>query len=77
MKICVIGTGVIGLTAAKALSDRHQVEIYGKESAIGDAKVKNINGVAYHAVVGRCMDSKNSDILDFTFNEVLKKISVV
>jgi len=32
MKICVIGTGVIGLTVAKAFSDRHQVEIYEKES---------------------------------------------
>ena len=41
------------------------------------AKVKNVNGVAYHTVGGCCMDSKNSDILDSTFNEVLKKISVV
>ena len=74
MRICVIGAGVTGLTVAKALSDRHQVEIYEKESAIGGiAKVKSVNGVAYHMVGGHCMNSKNSDILDFIFNEVLEK----
>ena len=61
MKICVIGAGITGLTVAKALSDRHQVEIYEKESDIGGiAKVKSVNGVAYHTVGGHCMNYKNS-----------------
>ena len=51
MKICVIGAGVTGLTVAKALSDKHQVEIYEKDPEIGGiAKVKDVNGIAYHTV---------------------------
>ena len=74
MKIIVIGAGITGLTVAKALSDKHQVEIYEKESVIGGiARTKNVNGAAYHTVGGHCMNSKNADILDFIFNKVLEK----
>ena len=73
MKVCVIGAGISGLTVARALSAAHEVVIFEKESDIGGiAKVKSVNGVAYHMVGGHCMNSKNPDILDYIFNEVLE-----
>ena len=74
MNICVIGAGITGLSIAKVLSKRHNVKIFEKDSTIGGiAKVKDIDGVAYHAVGGHCMNSKNENVLKFIFNEVLSK----
>jgi len=74
MKICVIGAGITGLTVAKALSSKHQVKLYERESTIGGiAKAKSVDGVAYHMVGGHCMNSKNPEILEFIFNNVLPK----
>lgn len=74
MKICIIGAGVTGLTAGKLLSKNHEVTIYEKESNIGGiARTKDVNGVAYHTVGGHCLNSKNKEVMDFIFSEVLPK----
>ncbi|WP_035589337.1 protoporphyrinogen/coproporphyrinogen oxidase [Hippea jasoniae] len=72
MKICIIGAGITGLTAGKLLSKNHDVIIYEKDSKIGGiAKTKTVNGVTYHTVGGHCLNSKNKQIMEFIFNEVL------
>ncbi len=74
MKICVIGAGITGLTVGKLLSKKHNVTIYEKESNIGGiARTKDVNGVAYHTVGGHCLNSKNQEVMDFIFNDVLPK----
>lgn len=76
MKVCIIGAGISGLTAGKLLSKNHDVTIYEKESDVGGiARTKNVNGITYHTVGGHCLNSKNKDIMDFIFNEVLPKES--
>ncbi len=72
MKICIIGAGITGLTVGKLLAKKYDVTIYEKESAIGGiARTKNINGATYHIIGGHCLNSKNKNVMDFIFNEVL------
>lgn len=72
MKICIIGAGITGLTAGKLLSKDHDVIVYEKESLIGGiARTKDVNGITYHTVGGHCLNSKNKEVMDFIFNEVL------
>jgi protoporphyrinogen oxidase len=72
MKICIIGAGVTGLTAAKLLSKEHNVTIYERESEVGGiARTRSVNDVTYHIVGGHCLNSKNKEVMNFIFNEVL------
>lgn len=72
MKICIIGAGVSGLTAGRLLSNDHDVTIYEKNPNIGGiARTKKVDGTTYHLVGGHCLNSKNKDVMDFIFNEVL------
>lgn len=73
-KICVIGAGVSGLAAGRLLSKKHDVTVYEQALDIGGiAKTKAVDGVAYHLVGGHCFNSKNQQVLDFVFDEVLAK----
>jgi len=74
MKICIIGAGITGLASGKLLSKNHDVTIYEKESKIGGiARTKDVNGITYHTVGGHCLNSKNKNVMDFIFNDVLPK----
>lgn len=73
-KICVIGAGVTGLTIGKLLSEKHNVTIYEREPNIGGiARTKSVDGITYHTVGGHCFNSKNKEVMDFVFSEVLPK----
>ena len=74
MKICIIGAGISGLTAGKILSDNHEVTILEKQDNIGGiARVKDVNGISYHLTGGHCLNSKNEEIMNYIFNNVLEK----
>jgi protoporphyrinogen oxidase len=74
MKIGIIGAGITGLTAGKLLSEKYDVTIYEKKSDIGGiARTKDVDGITYHTVGGHCLNSKNKNVMDFIFNEVLPK----
>jgi len=74
MKICIVGSGISGLTAGRVLSKDHEVTVYEKQSLIGGiARTKVVEGVNYHMVGGHCLNSKNKEVMDFIFNEVLPK----
>jgi len=74
MKICIIGSGITGLTAGRVLSKNYDVTIYEKKSDIGGiARTKDVNGTTYHTVGGHCLNSKNKEVMEFVFNEVLPK----
>jgi protoporphyrinogen oxidase len=74
MKICIIGAGITGLTAGKLLSKHHEVTIYEKESQVGGiARTKSVNGITYHTVGGHCLNSKNQEVMNFIFDEILPK----
>ena len=72
MNICIIGAGISGLAIGKLLKSDHKITIYEKESNIGGiARIKDVNNIAYHLVGGHCFNSKNKEVMDFVFNEVL------
>ena len=72
MKVCIIGAGITGLSVARLMQDKHKVIVYEKESEIGGiARTKNVDGATYHKVGGHCFNSKNKEVMDFVFNEVL------
>lgn len=74
MNIGIIGAGISGLSIGQLLKDRYQVTILEKEEEIGGiAKTKIVNGVTYHPVGGHCFNSKNKEVLDFIFNNILPK----
>lgn len=74
MKVCIIGAGITGLTAGKLLSKSHDVTILEKEQNIGGiARTKSVNGITYHTVGGHCLNSKNKDVMNFIFDEVLPR----
>lgn len=74
MRVCIVGSGISGLTAGRVLSKNHEVTVYEKQSLIGGiARTKVVEGVNYHMVGGHCLNSKNEEVMDFIFNEVLPK----
>ncbi|WP_428027145.1 protoporphyrinogen/coproporphyrinogen oxidase [Arcobacter sp.] len=74
MRICIIGSGITGLTIGKLLTKKHHVTIYEKDLDVGGiARTKTVNGITYHTVGGHCLNSKNKRVMDFIFNEILPK----
>ncbi|MGY3211553.1 protoporphyrinogen/coproporphyrinogen oxidase [Mucilaginibacter sp. HD30] len=74
MKIGVLGAGVSGLSFARLVGDKFDVEILERNSIHGGiARTKNSNGVAYHVVGGHCFNSKYPEVMDFVFETVLPK----
>ena len=66
MKICVIGTGISGLSVANMLNDNHEVMVYEKTSKIGGLiKCTREDGVLFHRVGGHVFNSKNQEVLDW------------
>ncbi|WP_345952075.1 FAD-dependent oxidoreductase [Mucilaginibacter sp. PAMB04274] len=74
MRIGILGAGISGLSAAKLLSKKFDVEILERSHIHGGiARTKEVEGVAYHVTGGHCFNSKYRDVLDFVFDEVLSK----
>lgn len=74
MKICIIGAGITGLTVGRLLSKEHDIIVYEKELVVGGiARAKNVDGITYHTVGGHCLNSKNKEVMNFIFDEVLPK----
>ncbi|MBK8805014.1 MAG: NAD(P)-binding protein [Fibrobacteres bacterium] len=73
MDLGIIGAGVSGLSVAKMLAGRFDLEILEKAPQIGGiARVKMVNGVPYHLVGGHCFNSKNSRVVEFV-DQILPK----
>lgn len=73
-KIGVLGAGISGLSVAKLLNTKYDVEVLEAESEIGGiAKIKNVNGIPYHLTGGHCFNSKHKEVLEFVFNNILPK----
>lgn len=74
MKIGILGAGISGLSVGRLLSDQFEIEILERQPIHGGiARTKEVDGVAYHPVGGHCFNSKNQEVLDFVFNNVLSK----
>ena len=66
MKICVIGTGISGLSVANMLRQEHDVTLYEKEKQIGGLiKCTREEGNLFHRVGGHVFNSKNERVLDW------------
>lgn len=74
MKIGIIGAGISGLSVARLLKDKFEVEILEKSNVVGGiARTKDVDDKPYHVNGGHCFNSKFDDVLDFVFNTVLDK----
>ncbi len=74
MKIGIIGAGISGLSVARLLKDKFEVEILEKSNVVGGiARTKDVDGKPYHVNGGHCFNSKFDDVLDFVFNTILDK----
>lgn len=72
MEICIIGAGISGLSLGRFLSDKFSVTILEKSSEVGGiARAKMVDGVAYHTVGGHCLNSKNKNIMEYIFTNIL------
>ena len=66
MELGIIGAGVSGLSVARLLAGRFELEVLEKDKEIGGiARVKMIDGIPYHLVGGHCFNSKNPRVLRF------------
>ena len=73
MKIGIIGAGISGLSLGQLLNSTHDVEIFEKCSDVGGiARVRMHGEIPYHIVGGHCLNSKNSEVMDFV-NKILPK----
>lgn len=72
MKIGVLGAGITGLSIAKLLHEKYDVELLESKPVHGGiARTITIDGATYHPVGGHCFNSKYPDVLDFVFNNIL------
>src|SRR5215210_3521201 len=68
-KAFVIGAGISGLSIAKMLSEKYDVEVLEKSEKIGGlVKCDRINGNLFHRVGGHVFNSKNKNVLDWFWN---------
>ncbi|MBK1963769.1 protoporphyrinogen/coproporphyrinogen oxidase [Campylobacter novaezeelandiae] len=74
MRVGIIGAGISGMSVARLLNDSFEVEVLEKEAVVGGiARTKVVNNLPYHVNGGHCFNSIYEDVLDFVFNQVLKK----
>jgi protoporphyrinogen oxidase len=72
MKIGVLGGGISGLSIAKFLNEKFDVEVLEKKSNHGGiARTKTVNNISYHTTGGHCFNSKYPEVLKFVFEEIL------
>ncbi|HKG70118.1 MAG TPA: NAD(P)-binding protein, partial [Segetibacter sp.] len=65
-KAFVIGAGISGLSIAKMLSEKYDVEVLEKSEKIGGLiKCDRINGNLFHRIGGHVFNSKNQNVLDW------------
>ncbi len=66
MKICVIGSGISGLSVANMLHQTHDVVVYERHKQIGGIiKCTREDGNLFHRVGGHVFNSKNQKVLDW------------
>lgn len=66
MKICIIGSGISGLSAANLLSQKHEVQVYEHKAQPGGLiKCTEEEGNVFHRVGGHVFNSKNKEVLDW------------
>lgn len=66
MKICVIGSGISGLSVANMLNKTHDVTVYEKHQQIGGLiKCTREDGNLFHCVGGHVFNSKNQEVLNW------------
>jgi protoporphyrinogen oxidase len=66
MKICVIGSGISGLSVANMLHQTHDVVVFEKHNQIGGLiKCTREDGNLFHRVGGHVFNSKNQKVLDW------------
>ena len=69
MKICIIGSGISGLSLANMLQENHEVILYEKEKKVGGLiKCSIEEGNLFHRVGGHVFNSKNHEVLDWFWN---------
>lgn len=74
MKIGILGAGVSGMSIAKLLSSKFEVEVLEREGIHGGiASTKTVDKVSYHMIGGHCFNSKHSDVLEFVFEQIMPK----
>ncbi len=65
-KAIVIGSGISGLSIARMLSEKYDVEVLEKSDNIGGLiKCDRISGNLFHRVGGHVFNSKNQNVLDW------------
>jgi len=65
-KAIIIGSGISGLSIARMLSNRFEIEILEREKQIGGLiKCERINDNLFHKVGGHVFNSKNQTVLDW------------
>jgi protoporphyrinogen oxidase len=74
VRVGIIGGGVSGLSLARMLNRKFNVEILEEKSVVGGiARTKLVENVAYHVTGGHCFNSKYKDVLDFVFTTIMPK----
>lgn len=69
-KIIVIGGGISGVSIARMLQDRYEVEILERDEKIGGLiKCDRINGNLFHRVGGHVFNSRDKAVLDWFWNQ--------
>lgn len=74
MKIGILGAGISGLSVARLLQDKFEVQVFEKKSTPGGiARTREVDGISYHLTGGHCFNSKFPEVLDFVFDDILPK----
>ncbi len=72
MRIGVLGAGISGLSFAKLAFKNHEVEVLESKGVPGGiARTRTVEGVTYHVTGGHCFNSKNNEVMQFVFNQIL------
>jgi len=65
-KITIIGAGISGITVARLIHKRHEVQILEKSSRVGGlVKCERVEGVLFHMVGGHVFNAKNKAVFDW------------
>ena len=65
-KAAVIGAGISGMVAARALRDRYRVTVYEKEDRPGGLiRCREVQGSLFHTCGGHVFNSRRQDVMDW------------